>query len=236
MYAGIVAHHVGTWPNAIMLLMLAVLTVAPVGFIYPNLAPKRWKAPIMIGALIWGLMIAAMLPRYPAAPRAPAPLDFSISTPARAAQKKQFNDVTGTGYNSERITGPVNKADGLITGTPEFRHRDATDSQAAIALQQAATEVALSSAAQRLTGEGSQAGRSVTGDAWNAMSKVTGTEGASSLSRNLSARGEPRGMGMNALRFREEVEHPPVPDSRITGSAGNTGKGSLVTLSGGARG
>lgn len=67
-YAGIVAHHVGTWPNAIMLLMLAVLTVAPVGFIYPNLAPKRWKAPIMIGALIWGLMIAAMLPRYPAAP------------------------------------------------------------------------------------------------------------------------------------------------------------------------
>ena len=102
-------------------------------------------------------------------------------------------------------------------------------------MQQAATETALS-AAQRLTGEGSQAGRSVTGDAWNAMSKVTGTEGPSSLSRNLSERGEPRGMGMNAMRFREVVEHPPVPDSRITGSSGNTGKGSLVTLSGGARG
>jgi len=170
--------------------------------------------------------------------RPPAPHNFSISTPARVAQQKQFNDVTGSAYSSERITGPVNKADGLITGTPEFRHRDATDSQAVIVLQQAATEAALS-AAQRLTGEGSQAGRPVTGDAWSALSKVTGTEGSSSLSRNPSARGEPRGMGMNALRFRDVVAEAPVPavpDSRITGSAGNTGKGSLVTLSGGARG
>ena len=163
-------------------------------------------------------------------PRSPAPTDFSISTPARAAQQRQFNDVTGTGYNSERITGPVNKGGGLITGTPEFRHRD-------VGLAQAVQAEAQAAAAQRLTGEGSQAGRPVTGDAWNAMSKVTGTEGASSLSRNPSARGNPRGMGMNAMRFREEeVAQPPVPDSRITGSSGNTGKGALVTLSGGARG
>lgn len=160
--------------------------------------------------------------------RAPAPLDFSISTPARVAQQKQFGDVTGSAYNSERITGPVNKADGLITGTPEFRHRDAGVAQT--------EQVEAITAARRLTGEGSQAGRSVTGDAWDAMSKVTGTEGASSQSRNPSARGNPRGMGMNAMRFRdEEVEQPVVPDSRITGSSGNTGKGSLVTLSGGAR-
>ncbi|HEY9097662.1 MAG TPA: CsoS2 family carboxysome shell protein [Thiobacillus sp.] len=160
--------------------------------------------------------------------RQPAPLDFSISTPARAAQQKQFNDVTGSACNSDRITGPVNKADGLITGTPEFRHRDATSSQA--------VQTDVIAAARRLTGEGSQAGRSVTGDAWDAMSKVTGTEGASSMSRNPSARGNPRGMGMNASLFREVVETPVVPDSRITGSSGNTGKGSLVTLSGGARG
>lgn len=168
-------------------------------------------------------------------PRPPAPLDFSISTPARSAQQRQVNDVTGSVYSSERITGPVNKAGGLITGTPEFRHRDAAAAQATAAMQQAATEAALS-ASRRLTGEGSQAGRSVTGDAWDAMSKVTGTEGASSLSRNPSVRGEPRGMGMNAMRFREEVEHPVVPDSRITGSSGNSGRGALVTLSGGARG
>ncbi len=159
--------------------------------------------------------------------RAPAPLDFSIVSPARAARQKLFNDVTGSVYTSERITGPSNKASGLITGTPEFRHRDAAPTQAA--------QAEFVSAASRLTGEGSQAGRPITGDTWNALSRVTGTEGASSLTRNLSERGNPRGMGMNAQRFRE-VEHPAVPDSRITGSSGNSGKGSLVTLSGGARG
>ena len=163
-------------------------------------------------------------------PRAPAPLDFSISTPARAAQKKQFNDVTGTGYNSERITGPVNKGNGLITGTPEFRHREVAPQP--VVAQQAETP----SAARRVTGEGSQSGRPVTGDAWSGLSRVSGTEGASTLSRNLTERGNPRGMGMNATRFKEVVEHPPVPDSRITGSSGNTGRGALVTLSGGARG
>ena len=164
--------------------------------------------------------------------RAPAPIDFSISTPARTAQENRSNDVTGTGYNSERITGPGNKAGGLITGTPEFRHRDAATQQVA---QQAVKEEVIT-AASRITGEGSQAGRPVTGDAWSGLSRVSGTEGASSKVRNPSERGNPRGMGANAARFKEEVEHPPVPDSRITGSAGNTGRGALVTLSGGARG
>jgi len=163
-------------------------------------------------------------------PRAPAPMDFSIVTPARAAQQTtQGGGVTGTGYSSERITGPVNKASGLITGTPEFRHRDA-------GMQQSAQEDVVA-ASLRLTGEGSQSGRPITGDAWNAMSRVTGTEGASSQGRNPSARGNPRGAGMSALRFREEAEPAQVvPQSRITGSSGNAGSGALVTLSGGARG
>ena len=159
--------------------------------------------------------------------RPPAPADFSIRSPARVAQERRSDQITGTGYTSDRITGPVNKANGLITGTPEFRHRDAG------ALQQDQEEVI--AAARRLTGEGSQAGVRITGDAWDAASRVTGTEGASSLGRNLSARGQPRGEGVNARRFRE-VEHAEVPESRITGSSGNTGKGALVTLSGGARG
>ncbi|MFN3544172.1 MAG: CsoS2 family carboxysome shell protein [Thiobacillus sp.] len=157
----------------------------------------------------------------------PAPMDFSIVSPARQAWERRFADVTGTGYNSERITGPVNKASGLITGTPEFRHRDA-------ATLQAEQEAAIA-AARRLTGEGSQAGARITGDAWHAQSRVTGTEGASSLARNMSMRGNPRGAGANAQVFRE-IERPEVPESRITGSAGNTGKGAVVTLSGGARG
>ena len=160
--------------------------------------------------------------------RPPAPLDFSIVSPARAAQQKAYEGVTGTEYSSERITGPVNKACGLITGTPEFRHRDA-------GLQQGTQEEVVA-AARRLTGEGSQAGRQITGDAWNAMSRVTGTEGASSLARNPSERGNPRGAGTSAPRFRDEVTPAEVPQSRITGSSGNTGGGALVTLSGGARG
>ncbi len=161
-------------------------------------------------------------------PRAPAPLDFSIVSPARAAQLRSYEGVTGTGYSSDRITGPVNKAGGLITGTPEFRHRDA-------GMQQVAQEEVIA-AAQRLTGEGSQTGRPITGDAWSALSRVTGTEGASSQARNPSARGNPRGAGTNAARFREEVEPAQVAPSRITGSSGNTGGGALITLSGGARG
>lgn len=172
------------------------------------------------------------VPRRNALPeieRPPAPLDFSIISPARAAQiNRGFSDVTGTGYSSERITGPVNKAAGLITGTPEFRHRAAEVMTAA--------EQERIAAAQRLTGEGSQSGRVITGDAWGALSRVTGTEGASSQVRNLSERGMPRGMGVSARHFGEVVERPEIPESRITGSSGNTGKGATVTYSGGARG
>lgn len=55
--------------NGIVVLALALLTVMPVGFIYPNLAPRRWKAAIMLGALLWLAMLAAMLPTYPHPPR-----------------------------------------------------------------------------------------------------------------------------------------------------------------------
>lgn len=160
-------------------------------------------------------------------PRPAAPLDFSIITPARAAQRRN-NEVTGMASSNERITGPVNKAGGLITGTPEFRHREAAP---LMANQEAALP-----ATSRLTGDGNQNGRPVTGDAWSALSRVSGTEGASSQTRNPTERGNPRGMGMNALRFRDTVEAPEIPDSRVTGSSGNTGKGAFVTLSGGARG
>jgi hypothetical protein len=162
----------------------------------------------------------------PARPAPPA--DFSIHSPARTAwDRRAADEITGSAYSSERITGPVNKAPGLITGTPEFRHRDSVSLQA--------SEQESIAAARRLTGEGSQSGRKITGDSWDASTRVTGTEGTSSLARNMSQRGQPRGEGANARRFRE-VEQPPAPESRITGSAGNFGKGPLVTLSGGARG
>jgi hypothetical protein len=162
------------------------------------------------------------------APAVPAPSDFSIRPPARQAQERDTPSVTGTGFSSQRITGPVNKACGLITGTPEFRHREAPPPAA----EQAEAQP---TGARRLTGEGSQAGTRVSGDAWQNAGRVTGTEGTSSLARNPSQRGPSRAMGMNAQQFRD-VERAAQPESRITGSSGNTVKGAAVTLSGGARG
>ncbi len=166
-----------------------------------------------------------------AAPATAAPADFSIRPPARQAQERGAQErgaqaVTGTGFGSQRITGPINKAGGLITGTPEFRHHEAAPTPQA---------EAPASAAMRLTGEGSQAGTRISGDAWQASGRVTGTEGTSALARNPSQRGPSRAMGMNAQQFRD-VERAAPPESRITGSSGNTAKGAAVTLSGGARG
>ena len=165
-----------------------------------------------------------------AAESSPAPLAFSIQSPARVAQDQTFSQVTSKDFGVDRITGAANKAGGLITGTPEFRHQ--------VGPRPLADEAQLASPAGKVTGEGSQAGREVTGDAWHAARRVTGTEGASSLMRNPSVKGTPRGMGVNAQVFRA-IEKPAVsvlPESRITGSAGSSGKGASVTLSGGARG
>ena len=67
-YLGIAAAHGLQTLNAIVLFALAVLTLMPVGFIYPNLAPRRWKAAIMIGAYAWLASVIAMFPRYPNPP------------------------------------------------------------------------------------------------------------------------------------------------------------------------
>lgn len=165
-------------------------------------------------------------------PALAAPRDFSIKPPSRQAQERGPDAVPGTGFSTQRITGPVNKAGGLITGTPEFRHRDPAPLQVP---QPAAVKIAVPSAAERLTGEGSQSGTRISGDAWQSSGRVTGTEGTSSLVRNPSQRGSARGVGMNAQQFRD-VERAAQPESRITGSSGSSAKGAAVTLSGGARG
>ena len=64
-YCGAWFHLYGPWVGAIVILALTVLTVLPVRFIYPNLAPRPWKMPVMLGALIWTLMLAWMIWRYP---------------------------------------------------------------------------------------------------------------------------------------------------------------------------
>jgi phosphatidylcholine synthase len=59
----------GAWLNAAVIVALTVLTVLPVRFIYPNLAPRPWKLPTMIGALVWLVLIAWMWRHYPTPPR-----------------------------------------------------------------------------------------------------------------------------------------------------------------------
>ena len=67
-YLGIAAARGYHWLNAVVLLALALLTVLPVGFIYPNLAPRRWKALILGGAMVWLAIVGAMIPSYPDVP------------------------------------------------------------------------------------------------------------------------------------------------------------------------
>jgi phosphatidylcholine synthase len=68
LYAGIAYHLHGGWINAAMLLALAALTFAPVGFIYPNLAPRPWKVPVLLGAVLWLLILVGMVIHFPHPP------------------------------------------------------------------------------------------------------------------------------------------------------------------------
>ncbi len=157
--------------------------------------------------------------------------DFSVVSPARAAQASETRRVTGSAYGvGGRITGPLARATGLVSGTPEFRYRDETGAVAVPAAPQPVTEPA----PQRITGEGRE--RHITGDAWDRGNRVTGTEGPATR-RNPTLRGDPRGNAMSA-RAPRDVETPaPAPAaSRITGSSGNASGGAAITVSGGARG
>jgi phosphatidylcholine synthase len=79
-YAGVWAAGHGPALNAGVLVALAALTVAPVRFLYPNLAPRPWRVPLLVGAAAWTALLVAMLPGYPAPP---APLVWaSLAYPA----------------------------------------------------------------------------------------------------------------------------------------------------------
>ena len=74
-YWNIYAFYAGLWAvlyggtgqlvSAVLLGLLTILTVAPVRFVYPNLAPRPWKIPMLAGGVVWGGILLAMLPMYP---------------------------------------------------------------------------------------------------------------------------------------------------------------------------
>ncbi|MEO1003853.1 MAG: CsoS2 family carboxysome shell protein [Cyanobacteria bacterium J06638_7] len=177
-------------------------------------------------------------------------LDFSVQSPARAAQiaRQRSGGVTGTSYEQgHRITGPFDLAGGKVTGTEQFRfdRKGAQISRgpipmAARSLGDAAAVATAGAAASaparpvsRVTGEGISTGLKITGDDWDRGEHVTGTEGASARRRNPSRPGPMSAMpGLQPKRN----EDKPEPVSLVTGSSGNTHSGSLITVSGGARG
>jgi len=60
-YVGVWFYLYGPWPGAAVIVALTLLTVLPVRFIYPNLAPRPWKGPVMLGALVWTGLLAWMI-------------------------------------------------------------------------------------------------------------------------------------------------------------------------------
>ena len=159
---------------------------------------------------------------------------FSVMSPARAAQQQRDGQgaVTGTSYEQgNRITGPFDMAGGKVTGTEQFRFDNREFQRRQFQPTVAVMSEPAEKPASRVTGEGSST--KITGDDWDRGEHVTGTEGASARRRNPSRPGPMSAMSPFERKRNEENEWPV---SRVTGSSGNTEKGSLITVSGGARG
>jgi len=70
-YTGLLVVQFGSAGAAFSLgatLLLALGTIVPVRFIYPNQAPKPWQTPVIVGAILWLGMMLAMLPTFPELP------------------------------------------------------------------------------------------------------------------------------------------------------------------------
>ena len=159
---------------------------------------------------------------------------FSVQSPARAAQvqRETTGAVTGSTYEQGgRITGPFDMAGGKVTGTEQFRFDRRASQRLAAAVAAPMSIDEDQRPTSRVTGEGS--GTKVTGDDWDRGERVTGTEGSSARRRNPTRVGPMS--GMPGLQNKRNQEVPP-PNSKITGSSGSTDQGSLITVSGGARG
>ena len=73
-YAGIWHAQYGPLIPGLVLAALTLLTILPVRFLYPNLAPHPWRVPVLVGAVVWLALLLALLPRYP---HAPPPLEWA---------------------------------------------------------------------------------------------------------------------------------------------------------------
>jgi len=153
--------------------------------------------------------------------------------------------VTGTEQFRFDRRGPSVPRSALATGGARGAAAALAAPAAALAAPAAAVAPAAAAAAaaakqdpsarqtSRVTGAGQSSGLSISGDDWNRGKHVTGTEGASARRRNPTRPGPISAMPAFQSKRNEEI---PEPVSRITGASGNTQAGSLITVSGGARG
>lgn len=188
------------------------------------------------------------LAAQPGQPDFPQPLEtmpgqgFTVTSPARQVERERRTvGVTGTRYEQQggRVTGPFDMATDKVTGTDQARPErlPAVPPELDTGLPEIAPidfdPQPETPRRTRITGEGQSSGKKITGDDWERGDRVTGTEGSSARRRNPT---RPGLMGaMPAVTHKRNQDVPP-PVSRVTGSSGNTEKGSLVTYSGGARG
>ncbi|VAW96462.1 Carboxysome shell protein CsoS2 [hydrothermal vent metagenome] len=165
---------------------------------------------------------------------------FSIATPNHASEALVHaseapvvaSGVTGTSYEQGRVSGTFSLGEGKVTGTEQFRSSGRRN-ESPVAVPKAPVEKAKEAKVSRVTGEGLSTGLTVTGNDWDRGEHVTGTEGRSATRRNVTIRGPMNAMPGVAPKRNEEV---PPSDSKVTGGSGNTEKGAMITVSGGARG
>ena len=67
-YLGLLPPIIGLWPGAIVIVLLTILTLLPIRFIYPNLAPQPWRTPTLVGAIVWTAMLVPIWMRYSSPP------------------------------------------------------------------------------------------------------------------------------------------------------------------------
>ena len=159
--------------------------------------------------------------------------EFSVAPPAHAAAAEENTGVTGSRYEAGHITGPFGMASGKVTGTEDARFGSGSVNSTSVS-EVVEPELIHDRVKSRISGEGMDAGPTITGDDWDRGDRVTGTEGLSATVRNPSTRGP---MNVMAHKAATEVKkEAPAPVSRVTGSSGNYEGGSLITYSGGARG
>ncbi len=166
----------------------------------------------------------------------------SIAKRSRQSMAEANKPVTGVKPGVVGLTGAQKGACELVSGTryqskSEVSQLCETSGGASIGDSDYPVMVGQATAATLATtpfAEDVSSVSLITGDGWEKGGKVTGTDGAWAAKRNPSIRGVPGQAPMGAAGFRPK-SMPEVPQSPITGSSGNTGEGSKVTLSGGAR-